>query len=643
MQCNPIVVAGTLYAVTAANQVIALDAATGREKWCHVPAGPKANRTLRGLVYWDRSGDPRILFTVDDTLRSLDARSGKPTMSFGDNGRVSLKAGLGGQAEAKWVVSTTPGALYEDILVMPTRVTEEANAALGYIQAFDVKTGKVAWVFCTIPRPGEPGVETWGESAYRNINVGGANCWAGIAVDRIRGVVFVPTGSASPDFWGGNRPGTNRFANSLIALDARTGQRKWDFQLVHHDIWDRDLPAPPNLVTIRRDGRDIDAVAQVTKSGFVFLFDRDQGRPLFPVREVPVPASELEGEHAWPTQPVPEKPAPFARQTLTEDEINPLAPDRKELISRLKAARRGMFQPFGQYDSVLIPGFDGGAEWGGAAVDPEGILYVNANEMAWIARLKKPATNGELAKLSSGGRTYTTYCAACHGPERRGHPESGIPSLVDVKKRRPRAEIAGQITTGKGMMPGFPFLPPDELQVLVDFLSDSEKNESRGEFSMKPAEENSTRESREASSPFELDGYVKFIDRRGDPAITPPWGSLTAIDLNSGEQRWRIPLGNLSEGQSAGLEPTGCENYGGPVVTAGGLLFIAATKDSRFRAYDQKTGELLWETELPAAGFATPATYQVDGKQYVVIAAGGTKLGTKRGDSFVAFSLPDSR
>jgi quinoprotein glucose dehydrogenase len=634
MQCNPIVVDGILYGVTAANGVFALDAATGEQRWRFTPKGEKSNHVLRGLTYWQVGEDRRILFTLDSWLCAVDAHSGQLIDTFGVGGKTSLKAGLGDEARDKWVVSTTPGTLWDNLLLMPTRVTEGPDAAPGFIQAFNVRTGRLAWTFHTIPRPGEPGYDTWSKDSYMNLNVGSANCWAGMTVDLARGIAYVPTGSASPDFWGGDRRGRNLYANCLLALEARTGRLLWYYQFVHHDLWDRDLPAPPNLITVVCDGRKIDAVAQVTKSGHVFVFDRESGKPLFPIQEIPVAKSELEGEEASPTQPVPQRPAPFARQNLTENDLSPYAENYDELLAKFRQARHGAFQPFGKYDTVVFPGFDGGAEWGGAAVDPDGILYVNANEIAWIARLKDTPKHDELAQLSPGNRLYMSLCLGCHGADRKGNPTSNFPSLVDLGNRRNREEIAKLISTGKGMMPGFPMLSYTDKQLLVDNLFGAEKVEGDS-GTLAPAQEIA-----KAYAPFQLNGYVKFLDSQGYPAIRPPWGSLTAINLNSGKQVWRISLGEFKELTAKGIPPTGTENYGGPIVTAGGLLFIAATRDGMFRAFDKKTGELLWETELPAGGFATPCTYEVAGKQYVAVACGGTKLGTKQGDSYVAFALP---
>ena len=645
VQCNPLIVSGTLYGISASGDVFALDATTGTERWrwrepAEQNADPRRNRgyrILRGTTYWESGDDRRLFFTAGPWLYAVDAVSGKPVADFGSDGRVSLRSGLGPSAADKYVISTTPGALWGELLIMPLRLSESADAAPGYVQAFNVRTGKLAWVFRTIPQPGEFGYDTWPADAHRNVDVGGANSWAGMAVDRERGIVFVPTGSAAPDFWGGKRHGANLFANCLIALDARTGRRKWHFQFVHHDLWDRDLPSPPVLLTVTRNGRRIDAVAQTTKSGHVFVFDRESGESLFPIEERPVPKSLMPDEASSPTQPLPLKPAAFARQALGDDDFNPYSENRDEIRDRLRSAKRGTFEPFGFHETVFFPGFDGGAEWGGAAVDPAGVLYINSNEMAWLARLKSAPRADELAHLSPGQRVYASVCAACHGAERQGNPAANLPTLVDVSTRKTRQEVAQLIAAGKGMMPGFPALSATDRQSVLDFLFGVEKVEA-------PAVARPAAKAAGAASgghtPFRLDGYQRFVDRAGYPAISPPWGTLTAIDLNTGEHRWQVTLGEYPELTARGIPPTGTENYGGPVVTAGGLVFIAATKDATLRAFDSATGKVLWQADLPAPGYATPSVYAVGGKQFVVIAACGTKLGTKKADSYVAYALP---
>ncbi|MFT4033576.1 MAG: PQQ-binding-like beta-propeller repeat protein [Siphonobacter sp.] len=630
VQCNPIIVQGVLYGVTASNQVFALDAATGKEHWRFNAGKGGGLNTNRGVTYWSNGTESRILFAYDYWLYALDTKTGKPIKSFGENGRTSLKQGLGEKAKEKFVISNTPGTLFEDLIIMPLRLEEGANAAPGNIQAFNVRTGQLAWVFHTIPHPGEYGYETWPKHAYKNTDVGAANNWSGMAVDRKRGILYVPTGSASPDFYGANRKGKNLFANSLLALDVRTGKRLWHYQIVHHDIWDKDLPAPPNLMTIRHNGKAIDVVAQVTKTGYVYVFDRVTGKPVFPIKEVAMPKSTLPEEEPWPTQPIPTLPAPFTRQAIAEADLNPYAENLDSLRATYRRINKGPFHPLSETPILLFPGADGGAEWGGAAADPDGILYVNANEMAWLFSLSPAPREDELAHLSPGQRIYTTTCIACHGADRKGNPASGYPSLVNIEKRRDRAYVMKLVSTGKGMMPGFSSLSEIDKQALISFLFGEEKIEASSAAPKKKG----------PYLPYRFNGYHKFLDNKGYPGIKPPWGTLTAIDLNTGKHIWKIPLGEFKDLSDKGIPVTGTENYGGPVVTAGGLLFIAATKDGMFRAFDKKTGNVLWQTRLPAAGFATPSTYEVNGKQYIVIACGGTKLGNPKGDSYVAFALP---
>lgn len=638
IQCNPIIVDGTLYGMTATTQPFAINAATGKEYWRKKSGEHDQFSTSRGLVYWEDGEDKRILYTNGSWLYAVEAATGQPTASFGEGGRTSLKAGLGASATNKMVISNTPGTVYEDLIIMPLRVSEGTDAALGHIQAFNIRTGQLAWVFHTIPQPEEYGYDTWPEEAYKNTEVGGANNWAGMAIDRQRGIVYIPTGSAAYDFYGANRKGANLFANCLLALEANTGKRIWHFQLVHHDILDRDPPAPPNLITITRDGKKVDAVAQVTKQGFVFVFDRETGEPLFPIEERPVPASDIPGEQAWPTQPFPTKPAPFARQMITEQDISPYAENREELIEILQESRsEGPFTPLSEQGSLVYPGLDGGAEWGGAAADPEGILYVNSNEMAWHLGLGPAASEEQLENLTTGQRLYTLNCTPCHGAELEGNPESGFPSLLDIASRQKKEYVTNVIRHGKGMMPAFGKFSEQEMQTLVSFLFGEE--EEQLEIPKEPGLGQSAEANLEVS--YKINSFSKFLDSNDFPAIRPPWGTLNAIDLNTGEYVWKVPYGEYPELVAKGIPQTGAESYGGPVVTASGLLFIAGTKDGKFRAYDKSNGKLLWETQLPAAAFATPSTYEVNGKQYVVVACGGTKLGAKGGDSYITFALPE--
>lgn len=635
MQCNPLIVGEMLYAISATAEPFALNAATGEEIW-RIRNQTRNNIIMRGLSYWEDRDDKRIFYTRESWLHAADAISGKAVLTFGDSGRVSLKSGLGPTVEKKYVASRTPGTIYEDLIIMPLSLSEGSDAAPGHIQAFNVRTGELAWVFKTIPEPGETGYETWPEEAYKNTRVGAANNWAGMAVDHKRGIVYVPTGSAGFDFYGGHRIGSNLFANTLLALNARTGERIWHFQFVHHDIFDRDVPAPPNLVTLNHNGKKIDAVAQVTKQGYVYVFNRETGEPLFPIEEVPVPASDIPGEEAWPTQPLPVVPRPYARQVLTENDLNPYSPNKDSMLILFKKSRfEGPYTPLTRQGSIVYPGLDGGAEWGGAAVDPEGIMYLNSNEMGWLISLneRKPANE---QMVSPGLQVYAVHCSTCHGPERKGNAASGYPSLVDVNDRLERNHVLDVITKGKGMMPGNPKLSENEKKNLVAFLYGEEVSASEI-----PSTRADKKEVSNDPPDFRISGYTKFLDKDGLPAIRPPWGTLNAIDLNTGEYVWTKVFGTYPELEAKGIPQTGSESYGGPVITKSGLLFIAGTKDKKFRVYSKASGELLWETTLPAAGFATPSTYEVNGRQYVVIACGGTKLGADKGDSYVAFALPE--
>ena len=637
MQCNPIVVDGVMYGMTATTRPFAVDAATGKEIWKGKSEGPDSYSSSRGVVYWEDGDDKRILYTSGPWLYELDARTGKPLTLVGDSGRISLKAGLGSTAGDKMVISNTPGTIFGDLIIMPLRVSEGTDAPPGNIQAFNIKTGKLAWVFHTIPHAGEEGYETWPPGTYKNLSgVGAANNWSGMSVDRKRGIIFVPTGSAAYDFYGGNRKGANLFANCLLALDAKTGKRIWHFQFVHHDILDRDPPAPPNLITVTHGGKMIDAVAQITKQGYVFVFNRETGEPLFPVKETPVPQSDIPGEAAWPTQPIPEKPAPYARQYLKEHDINPYAANRDSLIALLKETRsEGPFTPLSEKGTIIFPGLDGGGEWGGAAADPEGIIYINSNEMAWRISLGPDKSKEQNVSMTPGESVYVTNCTSCHGTGRKGNPSSGYPSLVNIGSRKKRESVQATVSHGKGMMPAFPKLSKDEMQSLVGFLFGDEQV---APVPNEPGVDNAVKTEQQIS--YAISGYSKFLDRDGLPAISPPWGTLNAINLNTGEYVWKIPYGEIPELKDKGPDAKGAESYGGPVITASGLLFIAGTKDQYFRAFDKLNGKLLWQTQLPAASFATPATYEVKGKQYIVMACGGTKLGAKGGDSYIAFTLP---
>jgi quinoprotein glucose dehydrogenase len=629
MQTNSLIIDGVLFGVTPNVEAFALDAVTGKEIWKFKEKFTNRSSTSRGVAYWADGEDKRIMHTVGPNLYALNAKTGEPIMSFGDGGKVDLHTGLPESAKDKFIISNTPGTVFEDLIIMPVRLSEDEDAPPGDIRAFNIRTGKLAWTFHTIPYPGEVGYNTFPKEAYKNIDIGAANNWAGMAIDRAKGIVYVPTGSASYDFFGGQRPGQNLFANCLLALDAKTGKRIWHFQTIHHDIWDRDLPAPPNLITLNIKGKKIEAVAQVTKGGYVFIFDRVTGKSLYPINEKPVPKSNLKGEITWPTQPIPTIPEPYARQSynLTEKDISPFAENQEELKKLLNKYRKEHFAAPSKEGTVIFPGYDGGAEWGGAAVDREGVMYVNSNEMAWVLEMIAAPEAKELEGLTLGERTYKLNCSSCHGAERLGNPKSNYPTLVNIEKKLKRAEIVNVINMGKGMMPGFGYLKRTDTQALIEFLMGTEKKEVVAKSQSKKRHQ----------PDFLSVGYNKFLDSKGLPAIRPPWGTFSAIDLNTGKYLWKKPFGTEP---SLTDKTTGSENYGGPVVTESGLLFIAATKDGLFKIIDKKTGKILRQIELPAASFATPSTYMVDGKQFIVLACGGTKLGAPAGNTYVAFTLP---
>jgi quinoprotein glucose dehydrogenase len=618
MQANPIIVDGVLYATTPKLKVFALDAATGRELWKFDPTPGQARMARyrhRGVVVHR----DRVFVTQRNRLWALDKRTGQPILTFGDSGRVDLRQGLSRNADNLSVSASSPGVVFEDMLIIGSSVAESLPSAPGDIRAYDVNTGKLRWIFHTIPHPGEFGYETWPAEAYKVS--GGANAWAGVTLDPNLGIVFAATGSAAFDFYGANRHGDNLFANTILALDVRTGKRVWHFQGIRHDLWDLDFPAAPALVTVTRDGRKVDAVAQITKTGHVWVLERKTGKPLFPLDTVKVPASTLEGERASETQILPRRPAPFARQGITEDMLTTRTPEAHAavLATFRKYSASKLFSPPSTEGVIVFPGYDGGGEWGGPAFDPEtALLYVNSNEMGWLLRMLPRADRS----------LYRSNCASCHGEDMKG-TVGQVPSLVDIASRRTRDEILTAVRQGAGRMPAFAgSLDNGAISDLVTFLVTGKDAAATA-----------------GSNPnwlkYRNDGYNIFLDPDGYPAISPPWGTLNAIDLNSGEFRWKIPFGEYPELAAKGLTNTGTDNYGGAIVTQNGLLFIgASTYDKKFRAYDKLTGKLVWEATLPASGNATPSTYMVNGRQYIVIACGGGKNGAASGGTYVAFALP---
>jgi quinoprotein glucose dehydrogenase len=627
LETTPVVVDGMLYGFTPLLKVFALDAATGKLAWEFVPPGRLTPRKVRGLAYWTDGSDKRILANVSPYVYAIDATTGKAIPAFGENGRIDLRENLRGDPKLQSVGVTSSGVIYQDLLIVGGSIEPSSSD----IRAYDVHSGKLRWTFHVVPHPGEFGYDTWPKDAWTRVAAAGN--WAGMAVDTARGIVYVPTASAHNDEYGADRVGDDLFADSVIALNAKTGERIWHFQGVHHDIWDRDFPAPPNLVTVIRNGKEVPAIAQTSKQGYLFLFNRVDGTPLFPIENRPALPSDVPGEVAAKEQPFPTKPAPFSRQRITEDMLTNRTPEAHAWAVKRFAELRsdGQFVPMSVgKDTLMWPGFDGGGEWGGTAFDPQThILYINANDVGLTESLVKHDPNS-----SVGSTVYMSHCSGCHGANRAGSPPE-IPSLIGVQTRLTALQMTNTIQVGRGRMPAFPELANDgvEYKALMRFLATGEDK---------------TRDSAQSSSSgaeapkYDFTGYKKFLDPDGYPAVVPPWGTLNAINLNTGEYVWKIPFGEYPELVAKGLKNTGSESYGGPVVTAGGLIFIGATvADKKFRAYDKATGKLLWETTLPLGATATPATYEVNGRQYVVIAAGGMRDPvTPSGGIYVAFALP---
>lgn len=645
IQCNPIMVDGVLFVTSPQLKLIAIDARTGKEKWRFDPQAEKENvnatarfilNNNRGVTYWQKENDKRIFFTAGSILWCIDAVLGTPIKSFGDNGNIDLHNGLGRDVSKMYVAATSPGIIYNDLLIMGSRVHEGSEAAPGHIRAYDVRTGAMKWIFHTIPQPGEFGFDSWKDStAYQYI--GGANAWSGFSLDEQRGIVYAATGSASFDFYGGKRLGNNLFANCILALDAATGKYKWHYQTIHHDVWDRDLPTPPSLVTIEKDGKKVDAVAQPTKHGFVFVLNRVTGEPIYPIEEREVPhQSTLVGEELSPTQPYPTWPEPFMRQSFSESDLNPHLPDSsfQKIQSVFNEVDKGhLFTPPSLRGSIFFPGLDGGAEWGGTTFDPETkMLYINANEMPWNIRMVEVAHSQtkEESYLDAGKRLYNTYCLACHGADRKGSGNN--PTLIGIANRYSTKEFVTLVQSGRRMMPAFQNLITQEAEAIASFVM-NDRNLQQKRLQQK------TEVHPFYQLPYNINGYNKFLTPEGYPAISPPWGTLNAISLTTGKIAWKIPLGETPELKMKGID-TGTENYGGSIVTKGGVLFIAATPDGKLRALNKKSGKLLWEYQLPVPAFATPAMFELDGQQYLVIACGGGKLKTKSGDYYLAFRLP---
>ncbi|HVU22687.1 MAG TPA: PQQ-binding-like beta-propeller repeat protein [Opitutus sp.] len=689
-QTNPIVIDGVMFVMAKHNSLVALDAATGRELWIHANL---RGLTRRGLNYWQNADgtDRRLLFAINNRLQAIDARTGLTVESFGDHGVVDLRAGLGRDLDSiNRVQSGTPGRIFENLIILGSSPGEGYVSPPGHIRAYDVVTGKLAWTFHTIPQPGEFGYDTWPPDAWKY--AGGANAWGEMTLDEKRGIVFIPLGSPTYDYYGADRIGANLFGTCLVALDARTGRRLWHFQFVHHDLWDYDPTAAPQLVTIHRDGKTVDAVAQATKTGFLFVFDRVTGEPVFPIKERPVMPSDVPGEQAWPTQPFPAALPPFARQIFTSDDLTPylLTPEeRAAWTKRIDTDRKGLFVPPSlERETVTVPGAVGGSNWGNTAADPRrGLVFVLNQDFPSFYRLEKVETEQSrdgappADLLERSRELYAENCSKCHGADRAG---SLGPPLLDLGKRLDFEDFYGVILSGRGQMPAFTHIDFRALYNLYLFLGGTASGPAAAPGSA-AAKQNlpagpvvgsgpapGTYDDAPSGPRFRSWAATPYPEGAHAPAVRyttgyglgfpylmrPPWSYLVAYDLNAGVIKWKVPVGEDRDAAREGAKNTGVPRgaqRNGMIVTSTGVVFSTA-KDGRIYAFDTDTGRTLWSADLGCGTEGLPAMYELDGRPYLVVNAttpltwgrnsresGIGAARTKDEGGYIVFSLPPTK
>jgi glucose dehydrogenase len=631
MYSNSIIIDGLLYFTSPTLDAICVNAVTGKEVWRFVSANFNENKEVRkgrnrGLVYHKSKESERIFLFAKNRIYAMDAKTGTHITSFGKNGYVDLNYDLDIDPEKASVEATSPGIIYKDHLIVAGRVPEGYNSTPGDIRSYNAITGEFEWIFHTIPQEDEEGFDTW--TFLPDEIYGGANPWGGFTLDQERGWVFCSTGSPAPDFiYGGTRKGANLYGNCVLALNANTGEKIWHYQNIHHDIFDYDNPPAPILATISNEGEKIDVAVQFTKMGLTYILDRETGLPIFPVNEVQVGVTTIADEESSPTQPIPVLPKPLVRTHFTENEITNISPEAHDYVLDIfrKYDTGPLYTPATEKGMITTPGHQGGIEWGGGAFNPStNIVFVNANEAPTINRLVKyyDFESDDLSPALKGKLLYNKNCTSCHGIDRKGVPPN-IPSLEKINLGN--EEIGKVLASGRGNMPSFNYFTEVERENLTAFLktdlADLDNSTESGVVRYS------------SNAPF-------LVDEEGYPGIKPPWGTLNALNVATGELLWKIPFGEYPELTKRGIKDTGSKNFGGPIATAGGLVFIAATPDEKIRAFDQTNGQLMWEYKLPAAAYATPSTYMIDGKQYlVIVCGGGGKLNSPYGDSIIAFAL----